>query len=182
MANTNKKRIIQNTFLIAILACLIFFIWVKKPSTENHASTTLYDKSIGDTVSEIKIQVKGRDEILLKSDKNEWKVVQPIQLKADKEQVQLLFTLLSENAETRYAAAGKDLSKFGLAEELISVSFNQTKFVFGDYNTVSQKRYILKGDTIYLVSETVSGLLQTGIEAFKSKETNTSGNATSSPQ
>ena len=101
-------------------------------------------------------------------------MVQPEEFIVDKEQVQHLFTILSENAETSYDLEGKDLAKYGLDEDRLSISFNQVKLVFGEYNNVSQKRYIRKADKMYLVSETVTGLLQAGVDAFKMKSaTNT---------
>lgn len=172
MASTNKKRLIQNIILIAVLLSLIFFVWFQKQTADNsNTRSTLYDETIGDSVSEIKIHVEGREDILLKSVGDNWKVVQPMEFDADKEQVRHLFTLFSENADTNYDSKGKDLSKFGLDEDRLSVSFDQVKLIFGEYNPVSQKRYILKGETIYLIEETVTGLLQAGVEAFKLKET-----------
>ena len=97
-------------------------------------------------------------------------MVQPEEFIADKEQVRHLFTILSENAETSYDLEGKDLAKYGLDEDRISISFNQVKLVFGEYNPVSQKRYIRKGNKMYLVSETITGLLQQGVDAFRMKD------------
>ena len=50
------------------------------------------------------------------------------------------------------------------------MSFNGVKLVFGDYNEVSHKRYVLKEDKMYLISETVSGLLESGADSFKPLE------------
>jgi len=99
-----------------------------------------------------------------------WTVMQPEEFVADEEQVRHLFTILSENAETRYDIKGKDLSKYGLHEDNLSITFNTVKLIFGEYNPVSQKRFILKGDTLYLVSETISGLLRAGVDAFRVKQ------------
>ena len=134
-------------------------------------SSTLYDKSIGDEATEIVIHAEGADEVVLKNVEGQWKVTKPEQFDADKEKVRHLFTLLSENADTNYDIADKNLADFGLDEEKLSVSFNGVKLVFGDYNDVSHKRYVLKGDKMYLISETVSGLLESGVDSFKPLET-----------
>lgn len=173
MANPNKKRFLQNLVLVIFIAGLGFFLWnqnaLDKKDT-SHLASTLYDKSIGDEATEILIHVAGRDDILLKNLNNIWTVVQPVEFVADKEQVRHLFTILSENAETNYDLEGKDLAKYGLDEDRLSISFNHVKLVFGEYNPVSQKRYIRKANKMYLVSETVSGLLQAGVDAFKIKD------------
>ncbi len=170
MASPNKKRLVQNTILIAIVAALVFFVWSQNQASKNdtsHLSATLYDKSIGDEASEVLIHVKDREDILIKNINDVWTVVKPAEFVADKEQVRHLFTILSENAESSYDIKGKDLVSYGLDEDRLSISFNQVKLIFGKYNSVAQKRYIRKGDKMYLVSETISGLLQAGVDAFK---------------
>jgi len=179
MANPNKKRFIQNLILMALIAGIGFILWnqnkLDKKDT-SHLASTLYDKSIGDEATEILIHVNGREDILLKNLDDVWTVVQPTEFVADKEQVQHLFTILSENAESSYDIAGKDMTKYGLDEDRLSISFNQTKLIFGEFNPVSQKRYIRKADKMYLVSETISGLLQAGVDAFKIKESSATDN------
>lgn len=170
MASPNKTRLIQNTILVAIVAALAVFVWTKNQASKNdtsHLSATLYDKSIGDEATEVLIHVKDREDILIKNINDVWTVVKPIEFIADKEQVRHLFTILSENAESSYDIAGKDLASYGLDDDRLSISFNQVKLIFGKYNSVTQKRYIRKGDKMYLVSETISGLLQAGVDAFK---------------
>lgn len=174
MANPNKKRLIQNLVLIAVIAAIGYFLWAQKEADKNdtsHLASTLYDKSIGDEATEILIHVQGRADILLKNIDDVWTVVKPEEFVADKDQVRLLFTILSENADTSFDLEGKDLVQYGLDEDRISLSFNNVKLVFGEYNSVSQKRYIRKADKMYLVSETVTGLLQTGLDAFRIKGT-----------
>lgn len=176
MASPNKKRLVQNIVLIAVVAALAVFVWMQNQKSNNdtsHLSATLYDKSIGDEATEVLIHVKDREDILIKNNNDVWTVVKPVEFKADKEQVRHLFTILSENAETSYDIKGKDLASYGLDEDRLSISFNQVKLIFGKYNSVSQKRYIRKGDKMYLVSETISGLLQAGVDAFKITDTKT---------
>ena len=170
MPSPTSKRFIQNLILLSIVAALAVFIVMRNDNTRE-LSSTLYDKSIGDEATEIVIHAEGADEVVLKNVEGQWKVTKPEQFDADKEKVRHLFTLLSENADTNYDIADKNLADFGLDEEKLSVSFNGVKLVFGDYNDVSHKRYVLKGDKMYLISETVSGLLESGVDSFKPLET-----------
>ena len=114
--------------------------------------------------------LKDRDDILIKNINNVWTVVQPTEFIADAEQVRHLFTILAENADTSYDLKDKDLVSYGLDEDRLSISFNTVKLIFGKYNGVSQKRYIRKADKMYLVSETITGLLEAGVDAFKIKD------------
>ena len=176
MASPNKKRFIQNTALVVVVTALAVFVWFQNQNDKNdtsHLSATLYDKSIGDEANEISIHVNEREDILIKNINDVWTVVKPTEFIADKEQIRHLFTILSENAESSYDIEGKDLASYGLDEDRLSISFNQVKLIFGKYNSVSQKRYIRKGNKMYLVSETISGLLQAGVDAFKIKDAKT---------
>ena len=175
MPSTNKKRFIQNLVLFIFIIGLGYFLWTQQEDKSDRSTLalTLYDKSIGDEATEIAIHVKDRADILLKNIDDVWKVMQPEEFIADKEQVQHLFTILSENAETSYDLEGKDLVQYGLDEDRLSISFNNVTLVFGEYNPVSQKRFIRKADKMYLVSETISGLLQAGVDAFRMKDTAT---------
>ncbi len=159
----------QNLILLGIVAALAAFIIMRDEDTKELYST-LYDKSIGDEATEIVIHAEGAEDVVLKSTDGQWKVTKPEQFVADKEKVRHLFTLLSENADTSYDITDKNLADFGLDKDKLSVSFNGVKLIFGDYNEVSQKRYVLKGDKMYLISETVSGLLEAGADSFKPAE------------
>ena len=152
MLSPTTKRLVQNLILLSIVAALVAFITMRDDDTKELYST-LYDKSIGDEATEIVIHAEGAEDVVLQNTAEQWKVIKPEQFDADKEKVRLLFTLLSENADTSYDIADKNLADFGLDKDKLSVSFNGVKLVFGDYNEVSHKRYVLKGDKMYLISE-----------------------------
>lgn len=166
MSPTNQKRLLLNLLLVLAIAGLALFVYTREADTSNQFKT-LYDISIGDDAKEIIIQVEGKENLVLQNQNDTWKVVQPVEFIADQAKVQHLFTLLSENAESNYPLEGKDLAEYGLDEEKMSISFNGVKIIFGHLNTVTQQRFIRKGDTLYLINETISGVMQLGAEAFK---------------
>jgi len=152
--------------LLLVIAGLVAFIATRQEDTsELHA--TLYDPAIGDEAHEVIIHAEGRPDVVLKQEDSRWKVVKPSQFIADTAKVHHLFTLLSENAESHYSINAKDWARYGLDKERLSVSFNGVKIIFGEYNEVAHKRYLRKGDTLYLVEETVAGMLKRGEEAFR---------------
>ena len=169
MANPNKKRLLINLALLLVVAGLIFFVSSRQPD-KGELHKTLYDKSIGDDAKELVIHSEGREDVVIRLEDEVWYVTQPNRFKADKERVRHLFTLLSESAEVNYDIKGKDLSSYGLDKDRLSISFNGVKMIFGNFNTVSEKRYILKGDKMYLISETISGILEMGEEALRPQE------------
>ena len=166
MANPNKKRLIQNLLLLVVVASLVAFVMTRKEEAgEQHQ--TLYDMSIGDEAKEIIIHSEGREDVVLQERDDVWLVVKPEEFVADKAKIQHLFTLLSENADSRYSTEGKDLESYGLDKDRLSVSFNGVKIIFGKFNEVTRKRFIKKGNEMFVINETVSGLLEMGAEGFK---------------
>ncbi len=166
MASSNKKRLLLNIVLLVVVAGLIAFITTRKEDT-GETYKTLYDTSIGDDAKELVIHVEGQDDVVIQLENDVWKVVKPSTFVADKDKIRHLFTLLSENAESSYDIKDKDLASYGLDKDELSISFNGVKMIFGKLNEVTGKRFILKGDRMYLISETVSGLMMMGEEGFK---------------
>lgn len=167
MLSPNRKRLIQNGLLLVLVAGLIFFVTTKNNDDNEAVYSTLYDKSIGDDAKEIIIHAEGRQDVVLVNNDGLWKVTKPVVFIADKKKVQHLFTLLSENADSHYDIKGKKLADYGLDKDNLSVSFNGVKFIFGKLNNITQKRFIRRDNQMYLIEETVSGLLLMGADAFK---------------
>jgi len=169
MASSRKKRLLLNLVLLVVVAGLIAFIATRKEDT-GEIYKTLYDTSIGDDAKELIIHAEGQDDVVIQLENDVWKVVKPSTFIADKDKIRHLFTLLSENAESSYDSKDKDLASYGLDKDKLSISFNGVKMIFGKLNEVTGKRFILKDDRMYLISETVSGLMMMGEEGFKSQE------------
>ncbi len=168
----NNKRLLQNIALLLMVAGLATFIAtrVDKNNGRGEVFATLYDKSIGDEATEIIIHAEGNDDIVLQNNNNVWMITKPFEAQADPQKVQQLFTLLAENAETSYPIEGKNLAQYGLDKDVLSISFNGVKMLFGKYNEITQQRYILKGDRMYLITEAISAVMKSGAEAFKRQE------------
>lgn len=166
MANSNKKRLWLNLLLLVIVTALIAFVVFRKEDTSD-LYKTLYDKSIGDNAKELIIHAENQQDVVIQRENDIWTVIKPTTFVADKDKVRHLFTLLSENAESSYDIKDKDLVQYGLDKDRLSISFNGVKMIFGKLNQVTQKRFVLKGDKMYLIAETISGLMMIGEEGFK---------------
>ena len=165
------KRLLINLLLLLLAGGLIWFVATRKPETQEMGDR-LYDATMGENITKVFIHVQGHPDILIENTAKEgepdnWMITQPLQAAADEDKVQLLFTLLTDPVSASYDAADKDLVKFGLDQEKMSISFNGVKLLLGDLNQVSQTRYILKGDKIYLIAESASALMQSGLQEFK---------------
>ncbi|MCK5917991.1 MAG: hypothetical protein KAG34_06180 [Cocleimonas sp.] len=164
------KRLILNGLLLLTILTLLWFINLQYKQTEKIDS--LYDESMGNEIHSISIFRQNKSEtskhsnIELKKVDNKWLMTKPIEGEADQRKIKHLMTLLSEHIDASYPIKGKNLATFGLDEERLSVSFNGVKIQFGVLNPISHKRYLRKGNTVYIVAETVYGLLIGGADDF----------------
>ncbi len=165
-----KKRFILNGLLLLAIGGLIGFI--DQQSNQVIKINSLYDESMGNEIHSISIYHYKADSssddstIKLKKVANKWLIIKPIEREADQRKIQHLMTLLSERIDASYPVAGKDLVTFGLDKERVSVTFNGVKIQFGVLNPISHKRYLRKDNTVYIVTETVYGLLIGGVAGF----------------
>jgi len=172
LSSTLKRQII-NIALVLAIAGLAWMVY-QQLQKDQAVAQTLYQESIGDTIQQISIILPGQPEVLIEAEtsdqKDAWRIVQPIQVAANKKALQHLLTLLGEPILTEYPAAGKTLKTFGLAESAIRVRFNAVEYRLGKLNPVNQRRYILLQDRILMVNEAVYELLLRGVDGFKEKE------------
>jgi hypothetical protein len=174
-ANT-KNRLALNGLLLCFILGLLWFINQSPP--QDRMVTSLYDESMGSEIHSISIyhqqtlnQAVHGVKIEIKKIANKWQIIKPIEANVDTKKIQHLMTILSDPISAHYSVKGKDLSLFGLDKERVSLSFNQTKIQFGSLNPITHKRYLRKGETIYIVSETVYGLLVGGVDRLTQTHT-----------
>jgi len=169
--NLTVKRLIFNGLLLLAILGLVWFI--TQQSNQTIKINSLYEESMGNEIHTIsiyhqsKLNASSADSIIeLKKVANKWLITKPIEAEANQQKIQHLMTLLSEPIDATYPVAGKNLATFGLDKEQMSVAFNGVKIQFGALNPISHKRYLRKHNTVYIVAETVYGLLIGGVDAF----------------
>lgn len=169
--SSTKKRTIINIVLLVVVAGLAWMVY-EQLQKEQQGADTLYDESIGESVTRLAIKLPGQAEVVIvaeNADEGLWDIAEPIQGPANKQSLQQLFTLLGEPILMEYPSEGKDLKTFGLADSAISVSFNSVEYRLGNLNPVNHRRYVLLNDRILMVNEAVYELLMRGVDGFKEK-------------
>lgn len=170
MQSLTRKRLLFNGLLLITILGLVWFILHQ--SRQTIKINSLYDASMGDEIHSIVIdyhptKASPKHSIIeLKKQAKQWLIVKPIKAKADQRKIQHLMTLLSEPIDSFYPLAGKNLATFGLDKKRLSIAFNGVNIQFGRLNPISHKRYLRKDNTVYIVSETIYGLLISGVERF----------------
>ena len=170
---TIHKRWILNGLLLLLVTALLGVI-IQASNAPRVVVDSLYDESMGDEITSIRInrQAKKYKSLELEKVSGKWMMKIPIKAEVDDRKIKHLMTLLSDTVDARYSVKGKDLSVFGLKNTQTSISFNGVKIQFGSLNPVSYKRYLRKGDTVYMVAESVHGLLLNSADSFIQKNSN----------
>ena len=169
--SSTQKRTLINVVLILVVAGLAWMVYLQLQKDQQGAET-LYDESIGESVTTIAIQLPNRAEIIIVAkdgDQGIWDIVKPLKLAASKQSLQQLFTFLGEPILAEYNAEGKDLKTFGLADNAIRLTFNSVEYRLGNLNPVNYRRYVLLKDRVLMVNEAVYELLMRGVDGFKEK-------------
>lgn len=161
-----RKRLLINICLLVLVAVLAWMAY-QQVQKDNAGVDTLYSDAIGDTMTEIRIRVPNKEELVLSAKGDYWFITQPIQAKANTKSLKHLLTLLAEPTLTTYDASGKTLDTYDLGAAAIRVKFNGVEYALGKLNPINRQRYILLENKILMANEVVYELLNRGVDGFK---------------
>jgi hypothetical protein len=146
-----SSRNLLNLFLLIIVITLVLIVIFKPGKDEEIRQITSLEK---DLVTEIKIERTGKQPIHFELKDNEWYMLEPYQLEANKIKVESLLDLLDYKYHTRYDMVELDAKKFGLDKPRATLTFNKLdKFEFGTTETLNNYRYIRYQDMLYLTND-----------------------------
>ncbi|RVU81773.1 hypothetical protein EOL70_25640 [Leucothrix sargassi] len=168
MTGTQKRQLI-NICLLVFVAVLAYLAY-QQVQEDNKGVDTLYSDAIGDTMTEIRIQVPKQEALVLNAQGEDWFISAPVQAKANAKSLRHLLTLLAEPILTTYDATGKDLDTYDLGEAAVKVSFNDVEYALGKLNPVNRQRYILLDNKILMANEVVYELLTRGVDGFREEQ------------
>lgn len=163
MASLSMRRLGLNLVLLLMVLGLAGLVWWQLQQQEQQAQSARLLPLTFAEVNSILVErnLEGvASKLELKREGEQWYLAQPVVAEANAIKLRQLVTLLDEKVEASYNRANKDLNTYGLASRELSVSFNGHQLVFGNTNPVSNHRYILNGEQIQLVNETVYSLLK----------------------
>lgn len=161
-----KNRVVLNIVLILSMIALAVFLWFKLASEAN------LEKSIStvskQAVTSIRIERPQQADIhLLKSDQ-QWTMLKPFPHAIRQEKVEQILEFVGASIQVQYSALDVNLAEFELdPSNALSLQFNdEAKVQFGMIHPVSYERYILYGNIMALLKETVYGVLSSDVASF----------------
>lgn len=118
--------------------------------------------AIGQTATFSRVEIGHRDgaTVRLERDGAGWQVVDGTRRRlADGKRVARILALPGMTSDTRYGVDEVDLDALDLNPPRIVLRLDDQRFAFGGQEPLNRRRYIRVGDTIFLVTDTVIGLL-----------------------
>jgi hypothetical protein len=140
---------------LAVLALALVLVVVYRPGLEPEAVPQPIITGLApDAVVSITVTREPREQLTFTRQADRWYLFTGAhELPAAEFQVNALLRLLQTTTETRYPAASLDLVQLGLEPPLATVTFNEQEFRFGATEALQQRRYVLIGNSVYLIAD-----------------------------
>jgi Domain of unknown function (DUF4340) len=145
------KRVLLNVWLAIALLALVWVVWKEPGHAPNPPVVKLTALSPA-AVNRIVITNHNGTITLIKQ-AGAWRLSQPAEVAANGVRVDDVLEVLQTESLSRFPAAGRDLSEYGLAKPAVRLRLNDTEILFGGLTPVDQQRYVQLGDTIHLIAD-----------------------------
>lgn len=162
------KRWLLNLGLAVLLAALAAVAWLQ-PGVDTGAPKPAITTLAPGTVTTIRLEQPNKATAVFKRKADGWQMVEPISAQANDQAIKNWLASARETSSRAYPVKNLDLAQFGLKPPRLSLTLNNQRLDFGASDPIEHKRYIRRGDTIYLVNDVLFYQLQGDPLSFLSK-------------
>lgn len=164
MASKRTRSIVNIALLAAVIALglLVFMLSGKDAEQSVKRLSTL---KAGE-VERIHIHRPDRPDIELERRDQGWFLVRPFAIAASPGRIEDITDILKAQSRNSYPAKDLELAKYGLERRDLSLRLNNRELIFGDTNPINRLRYVLLGDRVHLIADTVSYLLEADTASY----------------
>ncbi len=155
-----RKRLIALALLAAAIAALVLLYrhHQNRPPPAATPLSTLAPASL----TRLVVKVQGQPTLILVRGDSSWRMQKPIRARADADRVAALLAGLDEATMRHYSVHALSLAGVGLAPPAFVLEAGGTRLEFGALNSANLLRYVRRGDTVYLVFDTIAPRLASG--------------------
>lgn len=132
--------------LATIIAALIFLYF--RPPTEQAQEFSISSLS-SEAVQDVRL-IKQHDEIVLSKTRGQWRILKPIQARADEKKIAEIILVHQAKAQQRFPL--ENLERFGLDRAYVQLYLNEEYFGFGSYVPITNQQYVANGEHVYVIS------------------------------
>ena len=152
------RRLLLNLLLVAVAAGLALFIYLqpgKAPQPEPAAMSDI----VADAVTTIRLTRQQAEPVAFSRRDGRWFIQAEPELPADAFQVNTVLALASATTDRQYPARDLDLASMGLSPAQATAVLDDTRFDIGTTDPLDKRRYVMTGNTVYLVPDRYQHLL-----------------------
>ncbi|MBY0475475.1 MAG: DUF4340 domain-containing protein [Nitrosomonas sp.] len=142
---THHSRL--NLIMFATIAGLMAFLYFRPQSDaiqEYPISTTTIE-----SVQSVRILNKQQEIVLVQSN-DQWRMIEPIQARADEKKIGEILEILKASSYQRFAL--ENLDRFNLDRPYLQFHVDNEYFGFGVFSPTTNQQYVVTNDFVYLIS------------------------------
>ncbi len=161
-----KKRWILNLVLLAVVASLVSFLYLRpKPVATNANAYEISTYKLAE-FNAISVEFPTKAAVTFEKQDGFWRLTAPYKARADKASVQRILAVVAASSPEKIST--NDLEKFGLNNPSVKLKLFRSKedveeFLFGTYNPVTDDQYVSHRGKVYLVSNTYAEAASTQV-------------------
>jgi uncharacterized protein DUF4340 len=162
-----RTRVLVDITLVVLLVGLGLVAYFQ-PGLQKPVSVPQLTALHRDAIRRLELIYPDGHKISLGKEKDEWFVLQPIHLPANRFHAETLVDLAEATSFAQYPATKLDLARFKLDKPLLKVRFNDVEVALGGTEALNGRRYALYGGTVQLVGDSVASFLDADTSFFVS--------------
>ena len=148
------------------LAGLLILILVYRPGIAPEPASQALTALTGNGITRIQVTRTSRDPLLFTRHANNWVLAGNSELPASNFQIHSLLDILQARPARSYAADSLDLETLGLKPPQATLVLDETRLEIGLTDALDNMRYVLTGDTVFLVADKYQHLINADWSSF----------------
>lgn len=136
-----------NMIMLATIIAALIFLYLRPP-TEQAQEFSISSLS-SEAVQDVRL-IKQHDEIVLSKTRGQWRILKPIQARADEKKIAEIILVHQAKAQQRFPL--ENLERFGLDRAYVQLYLNEEYFGFGSYVPITNQQYVANDEHVYVIS------------------------------
>lgn len=151
-----NKRNLLNLGLLLLIGVLVLLV-IQEPGIEPPQENPRLLGIDREAVSRVRIERQGQETVTLERNaRGEWHLIEPLAIGASDFRISSLLRITEQKSLGSFPANSERLAGFGLETPRVTLTLNdKVKVAFGDNTPLDQRRYVLVGERVHLVSDTL---------------------------
>ena len=149
-----KARLLLSSLLLAFILLALWLLGLDQSPRESGEIPRLSQVAAG-SIDRIRILRKNAEALSFARQEEEWRMQSPENFRARQSRIDALLGILSSRSFFQIDANEANLKLFQLAPPEVSLLLNDLRFDFGSTEPIDERRYVMTGNIIHLVNDSL---------------------------